>query len=156
MILGVNGLAEIYYWLYLNKVLFAPLSAFLIAQLTKGLLDTFKSRTWQWRRFFEAGGMPSSHSAMVTALATASGLMYGWSSSLFTITAIFAIIVMYDAMGVRRAAGTHAKILNQIMEEMGRPDGQQNVKALKELIGHTPAEVAAGAVLGIIMAAVVF
>ncbi|WP_238457788.1 divergent PAP2 family protein [Desulforamulus ferrireducens] len=152
----MNGLAEIYYWLYLNKVLFAPLSAFLIAQLTKGLLDTFKSRTWQWRRFFEAGGMPSSHSAMVTALATASGLMYGWSSSLFTITAIFAIIVMYDAMGVRRAAGTHAKILNQIMEEMGRPDGQQNVKALKELIGHTPAEVAAGAVLGIIMAAVVF
>lgn len=149
-------MAEIYYWLYLNKVLFAPLSAFLIAQLTKGLLDTFKSRTWQWRRFFEAGGMPSSHSAMVTALATASGLMYGWSSSLFTITAIFAIIVMYDAMGVRRAAGTHAKILNQIMEEMGRPDGQQNVKALKELIGHTPAEVAAGAVLGIIMAAVVF
>ena len=100
--------------------------------------------------------MPSSHSAMVTALATAAGLMYGWSSSLFTITAIFSIIVMYDAMGVRRAAGIHAKILNQIMEEMGRQDGKQNVSALRELIGHTPSEVAAGAILGIIMASVVF
>ncbi len=149
-------MSEIYLWLYLNKILFAPLSAFLIAQLTKGLLDTLKSRTWQWQRFFEAGGMPSSHSAMVTALATAAGLMYGWSSSLFTITAIFSIIVMYDAMGVRRAAGIHAKILNQIMEEMGRQDGKQNVSALRELIGHTPSEVAVGAILGIIMAAVVF
>jgi len=149
-------LSELYYWLYLNKILFAPLSAFLTAQLLKGLLASLKSKKWHWERFIEAGGMPSSHSAMVTALATAAGLSYGWSSSLFTITAIFSVIVMYDAMGVRRAAGIHAKILNQILEEMGRQDGQQNVKALKELIGHTPSEVVAGAVIGVIMASVVF
>ncbi|MCL4440642.1 acid phosphatase [Desulforamulus profundi] len=149
-------MSELYYWLYLNKILFAPLSAFLTAQLLKGLLASLKSKKWHWERFIEAGGMPSSHSAMVTALATAAGLSYGWSSSLFTITAIFSVIVMYDAMGVRRAAGIHAKILNQILEEMGRQDGQQNVKALKELIGHTPSEVVAGAVIGVIMASVVF
>jgi acid phosphatase family membrane protein YuiD len=152
----VNGLAELYYWLYLNKILFAPLSAFLIAQSLKGAIASIRSNKWEWARFYEAGGMPSSHSAMVTALATASGLVNGWSSSIFTITAIFSIIVMYDAMGVRRAAGNQAKILNQIMEEMGRQDGQQNIKALKELIGHTPAEVDAGAALGIIMAKCVF
>ncbi|WP_083755203.1 divergent PAP2 family protein [Desulforamulus reducens] len=145
-----------YYWLWLNKILFAPLSAFLIAQIMKGILASIKSKKWHWDRFIEAGGMPSSHSAMVTALATASGLQYGWSSSLFTITAIFAIIVMYDAMGVRRAAGIHAKILNQMLEEMGRQDGQQNVKALRELIGHNPSEVVAGALLGVVMASVVF
>lgn len=149
-------MSELYYWLYLNKILFAPLTAFLAAQLLKGLLASVKGGKWQWERFIEAGGMPSSHSAMVTALATAAGLSYGWSSSLFTITAIFSVIVMYDAMGVRRAAGIHAKILNQILEEMGRQDGKQTVKALKELIGHTPSEVLAGAVIGVIMAAVVF
>lgn len=149
-------MSELYYWLYLNKILFAPLSAFLTAQLLKGLLASLKSKKWHWERFIEAGGMPSSHSAMVTALATAAGLSYGWSSSLFTITAIFSVIVMYDAMGVRRAAGIHAKMLNQILEEMGRQDGQQNVKALKELIGHTPSEVVVGAVIGVIMASVVF
>ncbi|SHE90591.1 divergent PAP2 family protein [Desulforamulus putei] len=149
-------MSELYYWLYLNKILFAPLTAFLTAQLLKGLLESLKNKKLHWERFFEAGGMPSSHSAMVTALATAAGLSYGWSSSLFTITAIFSVIVMYDAMGVRRAAGIHAKILNQILEEMGRQDGQQNVKALKELIGHTPSEVAVGALIGVMMAAVVF
>ncbi len=149
-------MSELYYWLYLNKILFAPLSAFLTAQLLKGLLASLKSKKLHWERFIEAGGMPSSHSAMVTALATAAGLSYGWSSSLFTITAIFSVIVMYDAMGVRRAAGIHAKMLNQILEEMGRQDGQQNVKALKELIGHTPSEVVVGAVIGVIMASVVF
>ena len=147
---------DVFYWLILNKILFAPLSAFLTAQILKGLLASLKSKKWQWQRFLEAGAMPSSHSAMVTALATVAGLSYGWSSSLFTITAIFAIVVMYDAMGVRRAAGNQAKILNQILEEMGRQDGKQNVKALKELIGHTPAEVAVGAIIGIVMAAVVF
>ncbi|RYD04694.1 acid phosphatase [Desulforamulus aquiferis] len=147
---------QVFYWLIQNKILCAPLSAFLTAQALKGILASIRSKEWQWNRFFEAGGMPSSHSAMVTALATVAGLSYGWSSSLFTITAIFSIIVMYDAMGVRRAAGNQAKILNQILEEIGRQDGKQNVKALKELIGHTPAEVAAGAVIGIIMAAVVY
>ncbi|CCO08700.1 divergent PAP2 family protein [Desulforamulus hydrothermalis] len=149
-------MSKLYYWLYLNKILFAPLTAFLTAQFLKGLLECLTNKKWRWERFFEAGGMPSSHSAMVTALATAAGLSYGWSSSLFTITAIFSLIVMYDAMGVRRAAGIHAKVLNQILEEMGRQDGQQNVKALKELIGHTPSEVAVGAMIGVIMAAVVF
>lgn len=149
-------LQEVYYWLWLNKILFAPLSAFFIAQVAKGVLASIKSKKCDMGRFVEAGGMPSSHSAMVTALATAAGLRYGWSSSLFTITVIFAVIVMYDAMGVRRAAGTHAKILNQMLEEMGRQEGQQNVKALKELIGHTPAEVAVGAILGVVMASVVF
>ncbi|WP_003539998.1 divergent PAP2 family protein [Desulfotomaculum nigrificans] len=155
-IFEVNELSDIFYWLILNKILFAPLSAFLTAQVLKGLLASLHSKKWQWSRFHGAGGMPSSHSAMVTALATAAGLSYGWSSSLFTITAIFSVIVMYDAMGVRRAAGNQARILNQILEEMGRQDGQQNVKALKELIGHTPVEVAVGALIGVIMAAVVF
>lgn len=149
-------MSDVFYWLILNKILFAPLSAFLTAQVLKGMLASLKSKKWQWQRFYEAGGMPSSHSAMVTALATVAGLSYGWSSSLFTITAIFAVIVMYDAMGVRRAAGNQARILNQILEEIGRHDGKQNVTALKELIGHTPSEVVAGALIGFIMASVVF
>lgn len=139
-----------------DKILFAPLTAFLTAQILKGLLATVKGKKIILKRFFEAGGMPSSHSAMVTALAVSAGFSYGWSSSLFTIVVIFAVIVMYDAMGVRRAAGNQARILNQIVDELTRQGSNINIKTLQEFIGHSPLEVAAGALIGFIMATVVF
>ena len=108
-------------------------------------------------RLFGSGGMPSSHSATVCALATTTGMEYGGESFQFAIAMVFAIIVMYDAIGVRREAGNQAKVLNEMMEvfvSMG-----SNMKAqdkLKEFIGHTPLQVLAGAILGVVVAVTVY
>ncbi len=112
---------------------------------------------WEWIRkgeydlqvLFRTGGMPSSHSALVTSLSTAVGMRYGLNSPLFAISTIFALIVMYDARGVRQESGQHARILNQILREMfsGQPISE---KELKELLGHTAVEVAVGAMVGVL------
>ncbi|MFM7909339.1 MAG: divergent PAP2 family protein, partial [Microcystis sp.] len=96
-----------------------------------------------------SGGMPSAHSALVGALATGVGLQMGWSSAEFAIAALFAVIVMYDAAGVRQAAGKQARILNQIIDEMFQEGKEFNEERLKELIGHTPFQVLVGLSLGI-------
>ncbi len=97
---------------------------------------------------FGAGGMPSSHSALVTALATAAGQVYGVGSAYFAISVVFASIVMYDAAGVRRAVSIQARILNQMMEDYFHHKGIKQEK-LRELIGHTPLQVWVGAAIGI-------
>ena len=104
-----------------------------------------------FRRLVGAGGMPSSHSSFVCSLATGVALMEGWNSSITALAICFAIVVMFDAAGVRYAAGQQAAILNKIVEEYSQLGRVQN-KRLKELLGHTPFEVFVGALLGIIFA----
>lgn len=131
-----------------NKSLMTCVTAWFIAQLLKIIITFYKTRKIDMTRFVGSGGMPSSHTSFVTALATSIGKIYGWSSPLFAISVCFAIIVMCDAAGVRRAAGYQAKVLNMIIDDLAhhKPLGNER---LKELLGHTPKEVLAGAILGI-------
>lgn len=126
------------------------LLAWAIAQFFKIISWAFVSREWNFRRLVEPGGMPSSHSAFVTSLATGIGLREGFHSTLFALATVFALIVMYDASGVRRAAGKQARVLNAIIEDLNRR--QLHPERLRELLGHTPFEVIVGALLGIILA----
>lgn len=123
-----------------------------IAQLLKVIHTVMKDKKIDFRRFVGSGGMPSSHSSFVTSLATAVGIIDGFSGYSFAMAAVFALVVMYDAAGVRRAAGQQAKILNKIVEEWENADFAHTDKRLKELLGHTPKEVFAGAILGIVIA----
>lgn len=135
-----------------NRVLLVALIASLIAQVTKLAIELGKNRKINIRVLVETGGMPSAHSALVTALATGVGLKVGWSSPDFAIAAIFAVIVMYDAAGVRQAAGKQARILNQIIDELFREHPTFNEDRLKELLGHTPFQVIVGSALGVTIA----
>lgn len=135
-----------------NRVLLVALIASLIAQITKLAIELGKNRKINIRVLVETGGMPSAHSALVTALATGVGQKMGWNSPDFAIAAIFAIIVMYDAAGVRQAAGKQARILNQIIDELFREHPTFNEDRLKELLGHTPFQVIVGSALGITIA----
>ncbi|MGB7415613.1 MAG: divergent PAP2 family protein [Thermosynechococcaceae cyanobacterium] len=135
-----------------NWVLLVSFAASLIAQLLKLIIEFAINRKINFKVLFETGGMPSAHSALVTALATAVGLVSGWDSVEFAIATIFAIIVMYDAAGVRQAAGKQARILNQIIDEMFQENPEFNEDRLKELLGHTPVQVIAGSMLGVAIA----
>ena len=132
--------------LFNNYVLWVALTAWLTAQLLKVLFYAIKYRTLNLERLVGAGGMPSSHTSTVCGLATAIAKMYGLSSPYFAISLVLAAIVMYDATGVRRAAGEQARVLNRLLVEHDKAEAQ---KALKEFLGHTPLEVLGGAVLGI-------
>lgn len=132
-----------------NRVLLVALVACLIAQASKLVIELIKNRKVNLRVLVTTGGMPSSHSALVTALATGVGQTVGWASPEFAIATIFAVIVMYDAAGVRQAAGKQARILNQMIDELFREDNQFNEDRLKELLGHTPVQVIVGSALGI-------
>ncbi|MCM1984263.1 divergent PAP2 family protein [Lyngbya confervoides] len=135
-----------------NWVLFAALSASLVAQVLKLLTDYVIHRKINFRILVTTGGMPSSHSALVTALAVGVALSRGWESIEFAMASIFAIIVMYDAAGVRQAAGKQARILNQMIDELFQEHPEFNEQRLKELLGHTPMQVIMGSVLGVIIA----
>lgn len=135
-----------------NHVLIVALAACGIAQGLKLMIDLIKNRKLSLRVLTTTGGMPSAHSAFVTALAAGVGQIKGWDSVEFAIATIFAIIVMYDAAGVRQAAGKQAKILNQMVDELFSEDHHFNEQRLKELLGHTPVQVIVGAVLGISIA----
>ena len=134
-----------------NKVLITCVTAWFIAQLLKIIIVFQKSKKIDITRFVGSGGMPSSHTSFVMSLATAMGKLYGWSSPLFAFSLCLAFIVMYDAAGVRRAAGYQAKVLNMIIDDLAHHKLLGNER-LKELLGHTPKEVLAGAVLGIVIA----
>ena len=130
-----------------NRVLSAVAVAWFIAQTSKPLLFRITKGRWDWRWLFSAGGMPSSHSAAVAALATAVALREGLHTAAFAIAIVLAVVVMYDSAGVRRASSLQARILNQILEELfsGRPIAHTK---LIELVGHTPFEVIVGGALG--------
>jgi len=133
-----------------NEVLIVPVCVWAIAQLLKGLTETLKQKRFDLSFFITSGGMPSSHSAMVSALATAVALTTGFDSALFAVSTILAMVVMYDAAGVRWAVSRQASILNRIVRELRlrRPRGERD---LRELIGHTPFQVIVGSVLGILL-----
>ncbi len=126
------------------------LAAWALAQIIKTVTWAIKERSMNFRRLVEAGGWPSSHSAFVTSLTAAIGWEKGWESPEFALSAVFALIVMYDAAGVRRAAGKQARVLNAIVEDLNKRE--LHPERLKELLGHTPVEVLGGAVLGIFVA----
>jgi hypothetical protein len=130
------------------KFLLAPLVAWAIAQVAKVLLSSLKLRRLNLRVLADPGGMPSSHSAIVMGLTTAIGKYAGVSSAPFAIALIFSFVVMYDAAGVRRAAGRQAAVLNQLVQDLVHMRGVQEAE-LRELLGHTPVEVLVGAVLGV-------
>lgn len=132
-----------------NRALILALVACLIAQAAKLLVELIKNRKVNLRVLVETGGMPSSHSALVTALATGVGVHEGWASTEFAIATVFAFIVMYDAAGVRQAAGKQARILNQIIDEFFQGEHEFTESRLKELLGHTPVQVIVGSILGI-------
>lgn len=119
-----------------------------LAQALKVVLYRFTEEKWNFWHFFEAGGMPSAHSAAVTALTLGIILTQGWNSPLFTISLVFALIVMYDATGVRRAAGKQAEILNKIVDDI-YSTGKVRIEKLREILGHDPIEVFAGATLAV-------
>ncbi len=131
-----------------NRILLSSFVAWAVAQVSKTILDLFRQRKLILSRLVSSGGMPSSHSALVTGLATATGRVMGLGSASFAIAVVIASIVMYDAAGVRRAVSIQARILNQMIEEafQGSPMAE---KRLRELIGHTPIQVLVGALLGI-------
>ncbi|CAN5741573.1 divergent PAP2 family protein [soil metagenome] len=139
-----------------NVPLVAAMIATLAAQVIKVVLVLATERRWAWERLLETGGMPSSHSSTVAALATAVGIVEGVASPFFAIALVFGSIVMYDATGIRRAAGMHAQLINDLVEELAHlfDEGFQP-QALKTLLGHTYPQVVVGALLGIATGAAV-
>jgi acid phosphatase family membrane protein YuiD len=132
------------------KYLLAPLVAWAIAQAAKVILTSMRQRRLNLRVLAETGGMPSSHAAIVMGMTTAVGKYAGVTSAAFAIALIFSFVVMYDAAGLRRAAGRQAAILNRLVEDLVHMRGMQEQR-LRELLGHTPVEVLVGAMLGIVV-----
>jgi hypothetical protein len=138
-----------------NKIFMTTLAAWVIAQAVKVTIGIIRQKRIDFRWFVGTGGMPSSHAAGASCLATAIGLEHGFNSVYFALAASFMIVVTFDAQGVRRATGKQARILNKITEDIywrGRIDEVR----LRELIGHTPIEVIVGILLGIIIAMVAY
>jgi acid phosphatase family membrane protein YuiD len=138
--------------LLINRPLTSAVVAWAIAQILKMVLFAILERQINWRRLIDTGGLPSAHSAFVTGLATAVGIVSGIHSSEFAIACVFALVVMYDAMSLRREAGKHADILNELLLLSIIQDAFKEREALKALLGHTPLEVLAGAALGMLTA----
>ena len=130
--------------------LLAPLVAWTIAQAAKLLLTSYRQRRLNLRVLAQTGGMPSSHSAIVMGLTTAVGKYAGVTSAPFAIALIFTFVVMYDAAGLRRAAGRQAEVLNRLVEDLVHMRGVQELR-LRELLGHTPFEVIVGAAIGLVV-----
>jgi hypothetical protein len=137
--------------IFSNHILIPALIAWSLAQSIKVPLDYLSNRRWNWALLFSVGGMPSSHSALVAATAHAIGLHVGFDSPIYALAVVVAIVVIYDATGIRRQAGKHAEIINTMINDlsMGHPlKGEE----LREVLGHTPIQVLAGTLLGLAIA----
>ena len=132
-----------------NRVVLAAFAAWAIAQGIKVILTLIITRKFDASRLVGSGGMPSSHSALVCAMVTSIGYAEGFSSSVFALGACFAAVVMYDAAGVRRSTGKNAAVLNHLLDGLAGNGFVFDEERLKELVGHTPVQVVAGALLGI-------
>lgn len=132
------------------KYLIIPFAVWFFIQLFKLIYDLVTTRKFNFKRILGAGGMPSSHSAVVTSLATMIGMNQGFDSQMFALATIFAFVVMYDAAGIRRAAGKQAHILNMIVNTPGL-SGVEVTEKLQEVLGHTPTQVIVGAIIGVIV-----
>lgn len=140
--------------LWTNRVLMAGITGWFIAQVLKMIIHSIINHGVDWERLIGDGGMPSAHSATVTAMAGTSAAAYGVGSFEFAISAMVAIIVMHDAMGVRLETGKQAKVINemvQLFEDLGKPQLSME-KKLKEFVGHTPFQVLCGFLIGILVA----
>lgn len=135
---------------FYNAILVSAATAWFIAQLLKVAVSLFVLRKLNLQLIMSSGGFPSSHSSTVSALALGIGKYYGWDSPIFSVSIVFGMIVMYDAAGVRRAAGKQAEVLNQLVERLYQGSDLAQER-LKELIGHTPFEVFGGVIVGIIV-----
>ena len=131
-----------------NHIIIPALIGWAIAQVIKVPLEFIHTRRWNWSLLFRTGGMPSSHSALVAGVAHGTGLYAGFDSAIFAVAFTLAVVVIYDATGIRRQAGKHARMLNAIIEDMaaGHPLKEEQ---LLELLGHTPLEALGGLLLGI-------
>ena len=136
-----------------NKILMVTLSAWAIAQTIKVSIGVVREKKFDFRWFIGTGGMPSSHAAGASCLAAAIGLKYGFDGVYFALAAAFALVVMFDAQGVRRATGKQASVLNKMMDDIYW-QGKTQESRLRELVGHTPIEVIIGSLLGIVIAVV--
>lgn len=146
---------NIFEQLFNNRVIFISILSWAIAQIIKIILEFIENKKIDLKLAMSSGGMPSSHSSFVTAMSTAIGFQEGFNSAIFSICFVLSLIVMYDAAGVRRAAGKQAVVLNILIKNVEK-QGMKIDEKLKELLGHTPIEVAAGAVLGIFLACVLY
>ena len=136
--------------IFRNHLLMNALAAWAAAQVLKFIIYLALNRSIDWDRLLGDVGMPSGHSATVTALAVTSGVEYGCGSPIFAVCVILAIIVMHDAMGVRREAGRHAKAINELLEMLSSE--QEPEAKLEEFLGHSPLQVCCGALLGLVIA----
>ena len=143
---------------FTNPITVATFTAWLLAQVLKVPFEALRTKKWDWSLIMDPGHMPSSHSAIMTAVTTSIGLTEGWGSSAFLLALCVTGIVIYDAAGVRRQSGFHAVRINIILEQLKRMEkwDQDEMKALAEIIGHSPAESAAGATLGVVIALLIF
>ena len=139
-----------------NQVLIGTLLAWGGAQILKLPIEYARTRSWNWSLLLRAGGMPSSHSALVTAAAHGIGLTSGFDTPLFAIAVALAMIVIYDATGIRRQAGQHAKIINAIIKDFLEGHPARSQEKLREVLGHSPLEAFIGTVLGILVAQIVY
>lgn len=137
-----------------NKFIYVPLLVWFCIQTFKVIYDLVTTKKLNFKRIMGAGGMPSSHSAVATTVATMIGKYEGFDSTIFALSLIFAMVVMYDAAGVRRAAGKQARLLNKIVETPGLSNVQVQEK-LVEVLGHTPLQVIVGALIGIVVGFIV-
>lgn len=147
----MNALSE----LMSNKVLWVAVLSWFIAQFLKVVVTLLQERRLDLSKFWASGGMPSSHSSFVMALTGSVGRLYGFDSTYFAIAMVFSFIVMYDAANVRLEAGKQAAVINQIIELLENP-GLNPEERLKEILGHTPLQVLAGGILGMVVSIICF
>lgn len=136
-----------------NPVLIGALIAWSLAQLVKLPIDYLRSHRWNWSLLLSTGGMPSSHSTLVTAIAHGTGMVQGFDSPAFAVATALAMVVIYDATGIRRQAGFHAEMINTMVQDLmqGHPLQQER---LAEVLGHSPAEAAVGFLFGIVISTI--
>jgi acid phosphatase family membrane protein YuiD len=141
--------------LFSNKILIITLTVWALAQTIKVALGVIRERRFNFKWFIGTGGMPSSHAAGATALAVTCGYELGFDSPVFALAAVFALVTMFDAQGVRRETGQQAEILNRILEDIYWK-GKIETKRLGELIGHTPIQVFIGSIIGLILSSIFY
>ncbi len=141
-------LADVFVQMLRNRIFMITLAVWIIGQGIKMVINLLRGKKFNFRWFLGTGGMPSSHAAGVAALATACGLEYGFQSGLFALAAVFAMVTMFDAQGVRRSAGVQAEVLNKVIDDMYWHK-RVEITRIKEFVGHTPVQVMVGSLLGI-------
>jgi len=141
--------------IFANRVLICVLAAWASAQIVKVPLEYLRTRKWQWGWLLTTGGLPSSHSALIVSAANAIGLFFGFDTPLFALAVAVAMIVTYDAAGVRRQAGIHAERINLLFDQLLKGH-MWNDEELREVLGHTPFEVAGGVLWGLLISTIMW